>query len=60
MIKEILTFLVCPKSGQNLLLKDEITKDGRIQSGNLVSEDGKIKYEIVNFIPRFVEKSKSR
>ena len=57
MIKEILTFLVCPKSGQNLLLKDEITKDGRIQSGNLVSEDGKIKYEIVNFIPRFVEKS---
>ena len=57
MIKEILTFLVCPKSGQNLLLKDEITKDGRIQSGNLVSEDGKIKYEIVNYIPRFVEKS---
>ena len=57
MIKEILTFLVCPKSGQNLLLKDEITKERRIQSGNLVSEDGKIKYEIVNFIPRFVEKS---
>ncbi len=56
MIKEILTLLVCPKSGQNLFLKDEITKDGRIQSGNLVSEDGKIKYEIINFIPRFVEK----
>lgn len=57
MHKELLAILRCPKSGQQMALEQPEVQDGRINSGWLVSEDGKCRYRIKNGIPRFVPES---
>jgi SAM-dependent methyltransferase len=54
---ELLEILRCPKSGQGLLLKDPVYRDGQIHTASLVSEDGQCCYLIRDFIPRFVPES---
>jgi 2-polyprenyl-3-methyl-5-hydroxy-6-metoxy-1,4-benzoquinol methylase len=54
---DLLDLLRCPRSGQRLELADCVTRDGGIQSGWLVSQDGRNRYPIRDFIPRFVPES---
>jgi len=53
MKKKLLDILRCPFTHQRLRLENSFEKDGRIESGMLISEGG-AKYPIRNFIPRFV------
>lgn len=54
---ELLEILRCPQTGQRLVLNQSENRNGRVHSGLLVSEDGKHRYPIVDFIPRFVPAS---
>jgi 2-polyprenyl-3-methyl-5-hydroxy-6-metoxy-1,4-benzoquinol methylase/uncharacterized protein YbaR (Trm112 family) len=54
---ELLEFLRCPQTGQALELKNEVYQGTRIQSGTLVTADGKFSYPVKDFIPRFVPES---
>lgn len=54
---KLLEILRCPKTGQKLFLQDAVESDGYIETGILVSENGKFKYPISNGIPRFVPQS---
>ena len=54
---DLLKILRCPKSGQRLVLEKAEYRQGSIYSGWLISEGGGHRYEIQNFIPRFVRKS---
>ena len=48
----------CPKSGSKLILQDSIEgRNGRIESGKLLSESCGAEYIIHNYIPRFVPES---
>jgi len=57
MKEEILEFLRCPRTNQELELSESKVVDGDIESGILQTEDGKNSYPIIDFIPRFVDKS---
>ena len=57
MKNEFLDLLRCPQSGQCLKLADFKCKDDCIQSGWLVSQDGRHRYPIRNGVPRFVPES---
>lgn len=57
MQKELIEILCCPQSGQRLSLENPAYRDNDIYSGWLVSENGKYRYPIKNFIPRFVPES---
>lgn len=50
----LLDILRCPATGQKLALADPVSSGGEINSGTLVTEDGKHRYPIENSIPRFV------
>jgi SAM-dependent methyltransferase len=50
----LLDILRCPETGQRLAARDAVERDGDIESGDLVTEDGLHRYPIVNGIPRFV------
>lgn len=54
---ELLELLRCPKTGQRLVLGTDENSSQKIESGWLVSEDGKHRYPIRNGIPRFVPES---
>jgi SAM-dependent methyltransferase len=54
---ELLEFLRCPRSAQELELKDSVRRGDSVESGVLFSSDGKYSYPIKNFIPRFVPES---
>jgi SAM-dependent methyltransferase len=54
---ELLDLLRCPQSGQILEVVECIYKDGEIQSGWLVSQDGLHRYPIRDCVPRFVPES---
>jgi len=54
MHSELLETLRCPRSGERLKLIDDIQQDGTVRTGWLVSEDGRHRYQIRDFIPRFV------
>lgn len=54
---ELPDLLRCPQSGQRLEVVDCVYLGGRIQSGLLVSQDGRHRYPIRNFVPRFVPES---
>jgi 2-polyprenyl-3-methyl-5-hydroxy-6-metoxy-1,4-benzoquinol methylase len=49
--------LCCPRSGQALEVTDALHRGDQIQSGWLISKDGKNRYEIRAFVPRFVSES---
>jgi len=51
---ELLEWLRCPNSGQHLVLEDAESASQDIESGWLVSEDGRHRYPIRSNIPRFV------
>ena len=57
MRQDFIEILRCPKSRQKLFLQDAVYKSGEIVSGWLVSEDRVNRYEIRNYIPRFVPPS---
>jgi SAM-dependent methyltransferase len=57
MNEDLLGILRCPTSGQRLCLEEPKHRDARIYSGWLVSEDGRRRYPIKNYIPRFVPES---
>jgi SAM-dependent methyltransferase len=57
MNEDLLDILRCPTSGQKLYLEEPEHRDARIYSGWLVSEDGRHRYPIKDFIPRFVPES---
>jgi len=44
----------CPKTGESLTLLDTKYSNNKIQSGWLISEISKLRYPIINYIPRFV------
>jgi len=50
----LLSLLKCPKTGESLFIESPEYLENKIKSGYLVSEISKNKYEIRNFIPRFV------
>ncbi|MBI5450731.1 MAG: methyltransferase domain-containing protein [Gammaproteobacteria bacterium] len=54
---ELLEILRCPLTGQRLVLKDPVYRDGQVYSAILVSEDGECGYSVRDFIPRFVQES---
>lgn len=54
---ELLDIIRCPKTGQRLILKENIKDLQDVESGWLVSEDGINCYPILNGIPRFVPES---
>jgi len=54
---KFIEILRCPRSGQRLNIENPIVNNERIQSGELVSEDGRYSYPIKDFVPRFVPKS---
>jgi 2-polyprenyl-3-methyl-5-hydroxy-6-metoxy-1,4-benzoquinol methylase len=54
---ELLKLLRCPQSGQELEVVDCVDRDGSIQSGWLATNDGRNRYPIRNFVPRFVPES---
>lgn len=54
---ELLEILRCPKTGQRLVLESPEYSDEQIRSGYLVSEDSQHRYQIREFIPRFVPES---
>lgn len=51
---ELLQALSCPQTGKELRLQVGCEKDGRVESGDLISEGNGVHYPIRNFIPRFV------
>jgi SAM-dependent methyltransferase len=54
---KFLSILICPQTGQELKLISECTDDkGFIITGQLITYDGNIKYDIYNGVPRFVAK----
>jgi 2-polyprenyl-3-methyl-5-hydroxy-6-metoxy-1,4-benzoquinol methylase/uncharacterized protein YbaR (Trm112 family) len=53
----LLDVLVCPNTGSYLTLENVEYENDLIKSGNLLSENRQYVYNIVNFIPRFVELS---
>lgn len=54
---ELLELLRCPKTGQHLTLETDRNNSPDIESGWLVSEDGRHRYPIHRGIPRFVPES---
>lgn len=54
---ELLELLICPKTGQKLTLQDACQVGQDIQTGWLITEDGKHRYPIRESIPRFVPQS---
>jgi SAM-dependent methyltransferase/uncharacterized protein YbaR (Trm112 family) len=54
---ELIEILRCPRSGGRLRLDEARYRDGRVQSGWLVAEDGRCRYPVRDFIPRFVPES---
>lgn len=54
MKSDLLEILRCPRSGQRLRLRDARVVEGEVESGTLVSEDGRHSYPVAGFIPRFV------
>lgn len=53
----LLEALRCPRSKGRLVLQDAEWRDSRVYSGWLVSENGQHRYQIREFIPRFVPPS---
>lgn len=49
-----LKYLRCPKTKNDLYLKNETIENGRIKEGILYERSSNNEYPIVNFIPRFV------
>jgi uncharacterized protein YbaR (Trm112 family) len=54
---ELLSFLCCPNSGQKLEVTEAHFNNDAIESGWLITPDGKYRYPIKNFVPRFVPES---
>ncbi len=54
---ELLNFLKCPKTGQDLILEENSGKSKEILEGWLVSSDKRNRYPIYKGIPRFVDQS---
>jgi len=54
---ELLELLRCPKTGQRLLLENGNSDASEIESGWLVSTDGRERYPVLRGIPRFVPQS---
>ena len=54
---ELLELLCCPETGQRLKLEAEFNNGEEIETGWLVSEDGRHRYSIHKGIPRFVPES---
>jgi 2-polyprenyl-3-methyl-5-hydroxy-6-metoxy-1,4-benzoquinol methylase len=54
---DLLYLLRCPKTGQSFELQSIEYENGKVKEGSLVTLDGKNKYHIRNFIPRFVPES---
>jgi 2-polyprenyl-3-methyl-5-hydroxy-6-metoxy-1,4-benzoquinol methylase len=54
---ELLYLLRCPKTGQPFELQSAEYENGKVMEGWLVTTDGKNKYPIRNYIPRFVPES---
>ena len=57
MHKEVFEILRCPKTGQRLLLDEPTYVDERIRSDWLIAEDGRHRYQVRDFVPRFVPES---
>lgn len=57
MKKELIEFLICPKTGQKLSLINHVKSQDHIITGNLISEDKQYSYLIKDGIPRFVPES---
>lgn len=53
----LLDILRCPRTGGHLQLGDALYREGRIETGCLISDGGQYRYPIINFIPRFVPQS---
>lgn len=54
MLKEAIDFFVCPSCKSNLSLEILQTKNDRVKEGTLTCTNCSNKYQIINFIPRFV------
>ena len=54
---ELLEILRCPVTGQKLVLEAAEYADGQIRNAWLVTEDGRYRYPVREFIPRFVPES---
>ncbi len=54
MNRDLLEILRCPQSGKRLEIVDARPQQDRIESGWLVTTDGKHRYPIRNYVPRFV------
>jgi SAM-dependent methyltransferase len=54
---ELLDILRCPHSQQRLRVEKPVISDGRIREAELVSADGRHRYQVREFIPRFVPAS---
>jgi 2-polyprenyl-3-methyl-5-hydroxy-6-metoxy-1,4-benzoquinol methylase len=54
---ELLEILRCPQTGHRLLLEEAEYRNERIYAGTLVSESGRYRYPVRDFIPRFVPES---
>ncbi len=57
MKSELVKILRCPASKQKLILEQSNVSDFEIESAWLVSQDGKYRYPIQKFVPRFVPKT---
>lgn len=57
MKQELIEILRCPHTGQALSLVNAEYTDGLVESGQLITSDGKYIYPIKNYIPRFVSES---
>src|SRR5438105_15289393 len=53
MYTELVEILRCPQTGEQLRLEQPQYRDERVQSGWLVTQDGRHRYPIRDFIPRF-------
>lgn len=51
---ESLERLRCPRTGSRLRLEHPSVVDGRLESGDLISESGEHHYAVTRFVPRFV------
>ena len=54
---ELLELLCCPETGQRLKLEADFNNAEEVETGWLVSEDGRHRYSIHEGIPRFVPES---
>ena len=54
MKKDVLNILCCPYTGEKLIVENAIYENELIKSGVLTNKNNSKKFEIVNFIPRFV------